>query len=99
VTYGSGTLTRFIAYWYLGMLSMPTLAFAVMRWRASGQPRDGLAALWVIAVTASCVHLLGRLGRLERGRSEPDEAMNLVFRAAMMIPAIGFLPIIWWLSR
>jgi hypothetical protein len=99
VTYGSGTLTRFTAYWYLWMLSIPTLVFAVVRWRASGQQRDGLAALWVLAVTASCVHLLSRLGRLERSRSEPDEAMNLVFRAAMLIPAIGFVPVLWWLSR
>lgn len=99
MTYGSGTLTRFAAYWYLGLLGMPTLAFAVTRWLDSGQQRDGVTVLWVIAVTAGCVRLLIRLGRLERGRSEPDEAMNLVFQAVMMIPPIGYLPILWWLSR
>jgi hypothetical protein len=99
VTYGSGTLTRFAAYCYLGMLGLPTMAFAVWRWLETEQPRDGLTVLWVVAVTAGCVRLLIRLGRLERGRSEPDEAMNLVFQAVMMIPPVGYMPILWWLSR
>jgi hypothetical protein len=99
VTYGSGTLTRFAAYWYLGMFAVPTIVLAVWRWLDRGQPRDGLTALWVIAVAFGCIRLLVRLGRLERGRSEPDEAMNLVFQAVMMIPPTGYLPIIWWLSR
>jgi hypothetical protein len=81
------------------MLAVPTIALTVWRWSETGQLREGLTAFWVVAVTAGCVRLLVRLGRLERGRSEPDEAMNLVFQAVLMIPPIGYLPIIWWLAR
>jgi hypothetical protein len=95
VTYDTyGPRTRFAICWMLALLATPALALAVARWSRSGQLRDAIGVLWVVAVAAATIRLLLRLGRLERGRHEPDAGMHLAFEAIALIPLLGLIPLL-----
>lgn len=52
--------------------------------------------LWLLLPAGWSVRLLSLVARRQRSGQAADEQTLLLYRTAMMVPVIGYVPMLWW---
>lgn len=67
-------------------------------WPANANPVTAvLRLIWLLLPAVWTFRVIGRIGRRQRLGLPVDEQTVLLYRVAMLIPVIGYVPMLWML--